>query len=237
MTVDAGPDVSDERLRALYKRALAARDDTTARDRCVSPQALLALARHDGPENERLETLDHVMACDACRRELGLLRAIEEAGALVAAADARPAADRPHRVPAQWMRRAAPLALAASLLLAIGVGVRGRTGGDVPPDVMRGDGQPALMLVTPADADTVVTAGTPLSFAWRPDPGTRRYVLEVLDAGGRAVEVQSTTDTVVTLRDPSRLTPGVDYQWWVRALGDGGGQRTSPVRSLRVRAR
>ena len=268
MTDDDARDMSDERLRELYQRALAA-DDVAGRrragegaagegaagegapgegapgahgERCPTPEAVLALVRREGSEDARLATLDQVMSCAACRRELDLLRAIDAAGE--GTADARSTDDgviplRPRGPTTLSWRRALPLALAASLVLAIGVGVRGRvdrTTAGSDTDVMRGDAGAVVMLITPEDADTTVAPGAPVTFAWRPDPGAVRYVLEVLDADARVVIGQSTTDTVVTLRDLSRLTPGTDYRWWVRAVADGGPQRASPVRRLRVRA-
>ena len=229
-------EMTDGRLRELYQAAIATRaGDAPGRARCASPEAMLALVRREGPESARLETLDHVMACEACRREFDLLRAIESAGEREAAP--LRADELPRRMPAQWARRAAPIALAASLLLAVGIGVRGRADRvATPPDVMRGETGSAVMLITPEDADTTVTPGAPVTFAWRPDPGAVRYVLEVLDADANVVIGQSTSDTVVTLRDISRLTPGTEYRWWVRAVADGSPQRASPMRRLRVRA-
>ena len=238
--------MTEARLRALYQHALAARGGGDAtRERCPSPEAMLALVRREGPEEERLATLDHVMSCDACRRELDLLRAIEAAGAetmrtsgAATASEARPR-DRPAAAPASvipWKRVVVPLALAASLLLAVGVGVRERFGRPdmPPPDVARGESGEVRLLAPAAGAS--VAAGAPVTFAWRPDPLARRYVLEVLDAGGRAVLADTTADTTVTLRDASRLTSGAGYRWWVRALGAGGAQRASAVRALSVRS-
>ena len=215
-------------LRELYQQALAARGGGD-RQRCPTPEAILALVRREGPEEERLATLDHVMACDACRREFDLLRSIEVAGE--EAAGARPPARG--RLPFSW-RHTIPYALAASLLVAIGLGVRDR--GRVPDggEIARGGSEGVTLL---APAATGVAAGAPLVFAWRPDPGARRYLLEVLDADGRAVVSESTSDTTFTLRDASRLAPDRDYRWWVRAVGDGGARRASPVRPLRLRSR
>jgi hypothetical protein len=187
------------------------------------------------------------MSCDACRRELDLLRAIEVAGAQTTGAQAATGAvgaahsrDRPAAIVVPW-KRVVPLALAASLLLAVGVGVRDRFGArDRGPDVVRGagdDGGGELTLLAPA-AGASVAAGAPVVFAWRPDPDARRYVVEVLDADGRAVVSDTTADTTVALRDAaSRLTAGAEYRWWVRTVGGvAGAQRASAVRPLAVRS-
>src|SRR5215472_11834385 len=98
--------VTDEALREAYQRALDARR-VSGREPCVAPEAMLSLLRREGSEEGRLETLDHVMGCGACRSEFELLRSIEVAGA--------EAADRPRPAILRIPRRfAVPLALAAS---------------------------------------------------------------------------------------------------------------------------
>ena len=218
--------MTDARLRELYELALAARDGG-GREGCVSPEAMLALVRREGPEAERLATLDHVMACAACRREFDLLRSIELAGA---ESDSASVARRP---PGRSWRHGAPFAIAAALLVAVGLGVRdrGRSRDDVArDDVTRGAGD-GVTLVAPA---TEIASGAPLVFVWHPDSGASRYLLEVLAADGSVVLSESTSDTTVTPREATRLRPGVSYSWWVRSVGDGGTQRASSVRPLRL---
>jgi hypothetical protein len=70
--------VSDERLREAYERILARRAAVN-RIHCVSPDELLELAEHRLATSRRLEVLDHVMGCGACREEFQLLHAIQEA--------------------------------------------------------------------------------------------------------------------------------------------------------------
>jgi len=230
--------MTDARLRELYARTTAsvAKRDT---DTHADPEALLALVRREGPEEERLALLDHVMACDSCRGELELLRAVEQAGGSSSGTipfpmrgGAAAADDARHRPLSRW-RGFVPVAAAASLLLAVGIGVGVQRGGDrEPADVMRGAAD-EVALVAPA---AELRAGGPVTFAWRPVPGARRYELEVVDAGGTAVFSTRTTDTLVVLNDATRLAPGVDYRWWVRAVTDGGAQPRSPMRRLRLRA-
>src|SRR5688500_9109511 len=103
-----GAHMTDDELRDAYARAMAARTSTT-RTGCPRPDALVALVRRDGPEATRLETLDHTMACAACRQEFELLRAID-------AGERR--ASGPAVLPFRWQRPLA-LAIAASLVLAV----------------------------------------------------------------------------------------------------------------------
>jgi len=249
--------MTDEQLRELYSGALA-RSGGRARQRCVSPEAMLAVLRREGPEEQRLETLDHVMACAACRGELDLLRSIEQAGAETeragaeteragaetdrAGAGTEPAgsgmeragsgterAGVVRRLPRRAWRALVPLALAASVLLAVGIGQRfGRS--DAPDEVLRGAADPVSLLAPPPE----VAAGAPVTFAWQPVPGARSYRVEVLDAQGTVVFAETTDQTSVTLREPGHLAPGLEYRWGVRATTESG-VRASRLRSLRVR--
>ena len=221
--------MTDEQLRQLYSDALA-RSDAGGRRRCVSPEAMLALLRREGPEEQRLEALDHVMSCAACRGEMDLLRSIEQAGAETERAGASTDSPGVVRVlPRRALRALVPLALAASVLLAVGIGQR-FVRSQAPDEVLRG-ATDEVSLLAPAPE---VPASGPITFAWQKVPGARSYRLEVLDAQGMVVFAETTDQTSVTLREPGHLAPGVEYRWGVRATTDAG-VRASPLRSLRVR--
>jgi hypothetical protein len=226
--------MTDAHLRELYARATTART-TSGFERHPSPEELLALVQREGPEEQRLEVLDHVMACDDCRSDFELLRSVEDAGAGApesidppARADVVPL----HRTTRRWTRFV-PMALAATLLLAVGLRVGMQRSGDETSDVMRGEADAVTLLSPSTDA----AAGAPILFAWRPIAGARRYELEVVDGGGTAVFSTATSDTAVILRDASALTAGAEYQWWVRAVTDTGAQPRSALRPLRLQAR
>ena len=213
--------LTDAKLRDLYARALHAPD---GRKGCPDPGAIHALVRGEGDENQRLDMLDHVMSCEECSREFELLRAIDRASA--ENAGSVPTTNvRPIGRQVSW-RRYAPLALAASIIIAAVVGLFGR---DAGRDVIRGD-QAAVVLVAPA---TEVQQGAQVQFAWRPIVDALRYELEVLDATGNAAYSATTTDTTAMLAGTT-LTPG-DYRWWVRTVTGAGDQRASGMRLLRVR--
>jgi hypothetical protein len=203
--------VSDERLRDLYAAALA-----TGRARGTephpSPEALAALARREGPEAARLATLDHVMSCADCQRDFALLRAVERAGT--------------ERARRGWFL---PTALAASLLLAIGIS---RSALQSRDDTTRGDAS-AVTLVQPGPE---AAAGDSLAFVWRPVPGVRRYELELLDAGGAVAVSAATSDTTAAPPAVRALPPG-DYRWWVRATTSDARTFRSALRPLRLTAR
>ncbi len=203
--------MSDERLRDLYAAALA-----TGRVRGTephpSPEALAALARREGPEAARLATLDHVMSCADCQRDFALLRGVERAGT--------------ERARRGWFL---PTALAASLLLAIGIG---RSVLQSRDDTTRGDAS-AVTLVHPGPE---AAAGDSLAFVWRPVPGVRRYELELLDTGGAVALSAATTDTTAAPPAARALPPG-DYRWWVRATTSDARTFRSALRPLRLTAR
>jgi hypothetical protein len=209
--------MTDARLRELYQRALAERGGPD-RERCVAPEAMVAVIRRESPEERRLETLDHVMGCRACRSEFDLLRAIEQAGAEIA-----PPARR------NWGAMA-PIALAAALVLVVtGALLRTRRG----PDVERG-APPAVALLAPAPE---IDAGSPVTFTWQPVAGALRYELELLDEQGTVVFDETTEQTSATMRDMGRLVPGSTYRWWVRAVTAAAEPRASAMRSLRIRTK
>ena len=216
--------MTDEQLRELYARTLTrgAKSVANRSGQCVTPEELLELIRREGTEERRLRILDHVMTCEACRGELDLLRAIDQAGQEIGAATA------PERR-FQWARFT-PLAMAASLLLAVGL-VVGVWRSEESPDVPRG-GPSAVALVAPAEH---IAGDQPVTFVWRPVPNAHQYAFEILEAGsGNSVFSQTTADTVLVLQ-PLQLRGGRDYQWWVRAR-TAAGELASPMRPLRVRS-
>lgn len=210
---DGGVKVTEAQLKEAYQAHLA----RSRRDRasCPSPEAIQALVRREGDEASRLATLDHVMSCGDCRTELDLLRTVEEAGQRSGAVAA------PGR--RRWMM---PAALAATLLLAVGLG---RLVLKPAEDTVRSGDRGRVELIAPG---AEVPAGSPVSFAWRPVEGASRYRLEVLTPSGDLAIEAETHDTALTSDSAARLAPG-SYQWWVIALSPTPGPR-SELRRLRV---
>lgn len=209
--------MNEDRLREAYSAALGSGKVRAAGGRHPSPEAIAALARREGGETERLATLDHVMSCPECRADFDLLHAVERAGAESGAA--RRGARR------SWYVSAA---LAASVLLALGVGrMMTTSGGD---DVTRGGEPGALSLLMPR---TEAVAGNALTFVWSSAPGARKYALEVLDAGGGVVLAAETPDTAVSPALAAGLAAG-NYTWWVRATTSDARTVRSAVRPLRL---
>ncbi|HUQ82896.1 MAG TPA: hypothetical protein VM076_17220 [Gemmatimonadaceae bacterium] len=202
---------NDERLRHAYGAALEQRA-VTGRESHPEPEALLALVERKGSEAVRLEILDHVMACDACRRELDLVRA-----SVVAVGMPRQRT---------WFRSPSIglMALAAMLLVVAGVRlVTSKTDVEADP-VLRGGG--SALSTYPTRWIPSVGAG----LAWRPAAGAENYRLEVVDVTGAAVVDSTMRDTTFLLAD-SLVRNRRELTWSVTAtLGDGSSVTSLPVR-------
>jgi len=206
--------MNDDRLRQAYARHLATRAPDV-RAGCVSPEALLALVERQGTEAERLATLDHAMACDACRRDLDLLRAVARAEPLAGAR--------------RFVRWFTPqLAAAAAVVLVVGAAAALwlRPGGE---PAWRGAGE--ITLVSPVGA---VPSGRSRILSWRAVPGTPRYEVELLTAAGDSVYAVALTDTTLVLPPGVLLTADREYLWSVRARLADGTQVASAARRFRL---
>ena len=206
-------------LQRLYSRRVAT---TGAGASCATPEALLAVVTREGPEDERLATLEHVMSCASCHREYEWLSAVDQAARETEGAEA------PVRLRPWW--RGAPLALAASLVAVVGVGVLLSGVLKRNSDLERG-GPGDIVLLAPG---TEPAAGAPLVFAWHALPGASRYVLEIQRPGGAVALADTTADTTFTVTDPTRTLPDSGYRWWVREVTDGSEPRSSSSRELRL---
>jgi hypothetical protein len=213
------------RLQELYARRIAARG-AGERAACVPLEAIRAVVEQEGDEDDRLATLDHVMACADCHREYEWLTAVEEA-ASAAVPRARGGVARP------WWRQGAPLALAASVLLAVGLVLAPRWLRRAQPEPERGPGGD-IAQVAPVPGAAV---GLPFTLVWRPTAPGARYVLEVQTPDGTLVLADTTQDTTVTLADSARLVAGASYRWWVREATDAAQPLSSPFRTFQVKAR
>lgn len=195
-----------DEVRRLYQAGLA---DRMAPAPEISVEQLEALAAHRLPEAEALALLDRVMADEGLRREYELLRSIHEAGRVLPP-----------------LRRWAPLAFAATLLLAVGgtyLVQRARVDG---VDPVRGPGS-AVELVAPAEAAVV---SLPATFTWRSVEGVVRYRVEMLDGAGVPVLAQETSDTSVIV-PAGAAGANAEYRWWVEASFPSGATR-SPMRTV-----
>jgi hypothetical protein len=205
-----------EGLERLYRSRVSARPVVT--ERCVLPDAMVALFQREGSEGERMATLEHVMSCPACHREYEWLAAVDQAAVQAVPAQS---AKRP------WWR-GAPLALAASLLLVVGAGLLVRAPWRAGGEAVRGE-TGDIALIAPAAGATV---GGVATFTWHPLPEASAYVVEVQRPDGGVVRSDTTADTTLAL-PPAALTPG-RYRWWVREVTEGSAPRSSAFRTIQV---
>lgn len=211
--------MTDDDLRRRYARHLSA-TAPAGRGNCATPEALLALVERRGSKDDRLSTLDHAASCDACRRDLELLRSVHRAGA-----------PRVERTTSRW-RSFVPasygrLAAAAALLVTIGaLATRSfRIGGEAA--TMRG-GSSTLALISPTGDVRGTEART---LTWHAASGAERYAVELLDAVGDSVFSAITPDTTLALPTGVELAADRDYLWSVRAvLRDGTHADARPLR-------
>ena len=203
---------NDERLRTAYRAALETRG-RTERGSHPEPEALVAVAERAGSEAVRLEVLDHVMSCDACRRDLDLVRASLTAAGM-------PRQRTWFRSPAIGM-----MAIAATLLIVAGVRLfvaRSSADMDAGP-TLRGA---SAVATYPARWLPNVGAG----LAWRPTASAESYRVEIVDESGAAVVDSTMRDTTLVVAD-SLLRNRRELTWSVTAtLGDGSTVASLPIR-------
>jgi hypothetical protein len=205
--------LNDERLRLAYGRVLEDRTDRSRRSH-PEPEALVSLAERSGSDAVRLEVLDHVMACDACRRELDLVRASLSAAGL----------------PRQrsWFRSPSIgiMAIAASLLIVAGVRLLSTSADVETGPRLRGG---SAVATYPVRWLPTGSAG----LAWRPTADAVSYRLEVIDEAGAALVDSTMRDTAFVLTDSLAKTQRT-LSWTVSAtLGDGSTVSSLPVRLAR----
>ena len=210
---------NDEQLRQAYRASLERRGGSArgahgaqrSPSSHLEPEAFLTLVERSGSEASRLEMLDHVMACDACRRELDLVRASVVAAGV------------PRRT--TWFRSPSVglMALAATLLVAAGVRLyMASTDTEAGPRMRGGSGVSAY----PVRWIPNVGAG----LAWSPTAGAESYRVELVDESGGAVVDSTMRDTTLMIAD-SVVRNRRGLTWSVTAtLGDGSTVTSLPTR-------
>ena len=212
--------MSDQSLQAAYQ-AHVGKNTPANREGCPTADELNVLAASGdvGDNSAQTATLEHVLSCAVCRPEFELLRAANVA---------ERAAAQAARTPFTQQR----IALAATLLLAVGIGGEAWRRSQV-----------SLTRATPADGSDVVLVSPasknaqPVSgkFVWRAVSGAVAYQLEVLDSAGTAVVQATTADTTVHLStsDSLRVAALPVFDWMVTARRSDGNERRSALTRVR----
>jgi len=202
-------------IQRLYQAAIAERP----RDGCVDDEQLLALVQQSGPERQRLAVLDHVMACEACRKEFELLRAINLSGP----------APVTHRSGTPFLKRTQIwLPIAATILIGFAATLYWGTAQSTPT-TLRGTDD-SLTAVAPVGE---IPTG-PVTFVWHSVEGAIAFDLEVTRPDGSVVSSETARDTVLLVDADWLGTPG-NYSWWVTARFLDGTSRRSQVEGFTVK--
>lgn len=214
--------IDDATLRDAYQELFAARSPHN-RGECPPPEALLAIVERTGNETDRLATLDHVMTCARCRLDLDLLRTAAVAAEETMAEPVIPVGGVRGGLVRRFPLR--PLAIAAGLVVAVGIGLLSRKPGERPP-LLRGSAH-TVVLIAPehrSDGSTLLR--------WRPLPDAMRYRVEVFAATGRTVVTDTVADSAFLL--PAAATAGREEQlrWMVTALHGDGHEVHSPAERI-----
>jgi len=135
----------------------------------------------------------------------------------------------PDRTPsAPALRRWAPLAVAAVLVLALVTTLR--QGGPGEGGVVRSGGGGPVLLGPPADGQVTL----PATLVWSSLPGAVEYRVEVLDRSGGVL-----AEATLPASDTTWVLEGVaapaTVQWWVRGILPTGTPSASRLQALRIR--
>lgn len=198
----------DVTLADLYTRRRAQRR-ASAGAATVPVETVHALATGSYIGSDREALVDAVLADEGMRAEFLFFRDTSRG---------RPA--RGHSV----FRLGVPLALAASVVVAIALSTR--TGGEDAGPLRGGD--TAIVALTPG----VSAPAGPITFAWRPVAGAVGYELEVTRDDGTSVVSERVADTTVTAMIPASAG---SLQWWITVRYDDGRRQRSEVHRLTPR--
>jgi hypothetical protein len=234
----------EDLVRSLFGGAAIGRPPTEHPDE----ESLAALLECATPEQADPRIVEHLASCDQCRREwLDLRGDAERLGDLAETVEppwelervatgalAREGVAQPTR---RGFRPGYRLLLgtAAALVLA-GVALLvpwDRTG---DRDTLRS--QPtAVRSLNPLEPAGAIRPGEPPTFRWTAAPGATAYELVVAEAStGETVLRARVMDTEHRLseQEASRLLPGREYRWLVRAERGRGRSQTGPAAAFSV---
>jgi hypothetical protein len=205
----------DARLRSAYDELLAARAPAD-RVGCPAPEALLRVVDREGDETSRLATLDHVLTCSWCRPELDMLRASADAASMVAPASSASSLGM-RRLPLR------ALAMAAGIVVVIGVGVVVRDQGDQARGTLRGNGSAITLGIPERRADGA------LLLRWSRVTDATRYRVELFTVSGATVAQAVVSETTYVVRPDTTAGATRPLNWMVTAITADGAERSSPM--------
>lgn len=212
------------RWRAAFAEPDAAPDPAS----CPTPETLWSAVRGELPAQQMGEVLDHVAACAACAEDWRLAAEINRQEERAAAV---PGKVIPGRF-GQWRPLAAAAALAAGLLIAVGVY---RTQQPVQPSAYRGVPHAGISSVLPQGQALPREAAV---LRWSPSAGAVSYDVQVSTEDLRTVATakgQTGTEYRIPPSALAGLPPGARLLWQVDAVRPDGTHETSPTFVTAVR--
>jgi hypothetical protein len=194
--------------------------------------------------NQRAQAEAHLASCHHCRQRLISLFDAAREGQVEPAPDSlkyRALALAPQQEKRSFftsLRPLAPIAVAAAMVLAVGVsfiGLRERTGPAPTSDLRQsGPGAGEIKLANPPNGSQVDSVKT--EFRWEDSTAGARYELTITDEKGDIVFQERNAKSPLTL-DPGamELSRRQKYYWSVTARFADGTRRESPIASFTIK--
>jgi hypothetical protein len=213
----------DQELQDLRAAFTAPADAAPETETCPPPERIWAAVRGELPPAELREVVDHTAFCAACAEDWRL------AAELAREEEARPAAaPAPSNVVYGRFRRfgnVAAAALAAMLLLVVGLRVTGVIGTDEP--IYRAGERPAIESRVP---EAAALPAERFVLGWTPVPEAAGYDVRVSTEGLRVIhEARGVggTELQVPASALEGLPPGTRLLWQVEAALPEGAREVS----------
>lgn len=205
-----------------WRAAFAASDAAPDPASCPTPETLWSAVRGELPPERLGEVLDHVAACAACAEDWRLAAEINRQEEKAATVPGRVIPGRFGR----WRPLAAAAALAAGLLIAVGVY---RTHQPVPEPTYREPRHAGIRSLLPEGQAIPREAAV---LRWSPLAGAVSYDVQVSTGDLRAVATakgQTGTEYRIPQSALAGLPSGSRLLWQVDALRSDGTHKTSPT--------
>ncbi len=217
------------RLRAAFAAPAPAAPEPES---CPAPDAIWSAVRGELPPRELREVVEHVAACAACAEDWRLAAEFDRRSAALAADATAPQGKVIQGRFGAWRPLMATAALAAGLLIAVGLY---RTGGLGPqaPTYREAEGN-AIRSLLPADQALPRTGAV---LRWSPLPGAS-YDVRMSTEDLRLVltaESQKAAEYRIPESALAGLRPGSKLLWQVEAVFPDGSRRSSPTFTAVVR--
>ena len=220
----------DDQELALLRAVFAASSDVSELETCPAPETIWAAVQGELTPGELRQVLEHTAACAACAEDWRLAAELQrQSAATAAAAPGKVLQGRFGR----WRPLTAAAALAAGLLIAVGIY---RTGGFGPQEpTYREAGDEAIRSLL-AEDQALPRQGAALR--WSPVAGAEAYDVRISTEDLRLVltaEGQKAASYRIPGSALASLPSGSKLLWQVDAVFPDGTRRSSPTFSATVR--